>query len=627
MTEAYLYEKLVNRKNRYRKKSLLTEALQNYRAIAEVNGCFVSQTSSYVDIALSESSTPQFLFGLSAVKFTNSDYCDYIAFIDRIEPNNFNVNQNEAEYQYYRLYITIDWWSTIMYNWAPAKFEEICNSIEGNVERAHLDDIEKIPQELGGGFRYSLDNTVLEAEEFTSKYINQSHPLNKFNEYSDGGTYNDNMQFLYVFINPTGSTFEEQIEDSGFTLFDFHGRLYTAPLVVGVLPFINGHMPRSIWHNSDRELVIDDKQLLTKFTSDDIVYMYLSNVAPCKYARGVDTDGKDFVDFYGNLTESEVPIRAGIVGVGRVSDGNYCAMWCVNYIKANPINLKDIIDKFNRDNYLHLWLSKDTPQIPQTYGEYLLHNPKFNSSIYNTIYIHNNGENMIVDYNHYNMVGDSYIIYEQSNAGSGGCIYRMSNGLYSGESINTIMVGNDGIFKSVKTVDDLEINRAYNSMINNLVKGSSRGAKISVMPLSLTSSFLGAMNAVGVINQFSEDLTGLRDVLEGHIGGVIAGVNNMIMKDTANVVLKTPYNATTILKHLALYGYNTYLHPHEVLKGHERKYFNYIKTNNANVNIPYCSTDIKLALEEMFNNGVWLWNNVEEFMNYEVPNYPIIMEE
>ena len=82
----------------------------------------------------------------------------------------------------------------------------------------------------------------------------------------------------------------------------------------------------------------------------------------------------------------------------------------------------------------------------------------------------------------------------------------------------------------------------------------------------------------------------------------------------------------TILKDLALYGYTTYLHPHEILEEHERKYFNYLKLNNAELILTDFNSEIKLHIEEMFNNGVWLWNTNENFANFEVPNYPKLMD-
>ena len=65
------------------------------------------------------------------------------------------------------------------------------------------------------------------------------------------------------------------------------------------------------------------------------------------------------------------------------------------------------------------------------------------------------------------------------------------------------------------------------------------------------------------------------------------------------------------------YGYNTVLQLDEVYKNHRRKYFNYIQTEECDVNgVPL---DIAQDIEEMFNSGVHLWSG--EVENWEVPNW------
>ena len=65
------------------------------------------------------------------------------------------------------------------------------------------------------------------------------------------------------------------------------------------------------------------------------------------------------------------------------------------------------------------------------------------------------------------------------------------------------------------------------------------------------------------------------------------------------------------------YGYNTVLQLDEVYVNHRRKYFNYIQTEECDVNgVPL---DIANDLENMFNSGVHLWSGkVEE---WEVANW------
>ena len=65
------------------------------------------------------------------------------------------------------------------------------------------------------------------------------------------------------------------------------------------------------------------------------------------------------------------------------------------------------------------------------------------------------------------------------------------------------------------------------------------------------------------------------------------------------------------------YGYNTVLQLDQVYKYHKRQNFNYIQTEDCDINgVPL---DIANDLENMFNSGVHLWSG--EVENWEVPNW------
>ena len=83
----------------------------------------------------------------------------------------------------------------------------------------------------------------------------------------------------------------------------------------------------------------------------------------------------------------------------------------------------------------------------------------------------------------------------------------------------------------------------------------------------------------------------------------------------------TKVEREVILKHLAMYGYNTFLEPHTILEEHKRKYFNYIQTVDCELTTPSLNEDIRNDIQAMFNKGVWLWQTYEQFGNFEVPNW------
>ena len=617
MTQALLFKTLVTRSNRYRKRAELLRALEAPSYTVNVSGCFVSQTSSYVDIELNDQETPVKLFEISAIKFTNTDYTDYIAFVDGIEPNNFNTNDNAL---YYRLYITIDWWSTIMLNDEDgSKIERICSELEGNVERAHVNDCE-----LGE------DNNFHK----TLRYTTKSAEVRSFKTKNDLYAYLTevpNRKFLWILSN-RGVTTDVAGYSVGGRVVPFQYNLYILPLFTCEL------FGRDLT-NIEAGLVnigqIGAGQLNMPNCVDDrqAIMMYVSDYCP-------------FYDYERNYVVLDFETTADLNAYQRtkfslLGDNNEAYAFSI-YRTDELLNLQPLqfygyrVNSFN--DYVIKTFKNNVVTIPINYDSYLATIAKIDYAPYTETLLVVDGvvEEILTE------LVTTDIIFEYSVEPSEGGIYAhfkydLYNDVYSPS--NYLLVSANNAFPPMSINDEFTATTRMTSTLKQLgaffslggSAGKTAGKFVSgdiVGGIASSSNLIGeGLQSVGSYFDTASKVKQLSLLGEN---GYKASASNLIQYFTPNMIgVFSPIDTDrrVILKDLSLYGYNTYLHPHEVLIGHERKFFNYIKTNNANANIPTYPTDVRLAIEEMFNNGVWLWNDTDQFMNFEVPNYPIIMED
>lgn len=611
MTNAFLYTNLVNRKNRYRKRSELLYAIEDYQLRTVVSGCYVSQTSSYVDIEVQNREVPALLFKYSAVRFTNTDYTDYIAFIDRIEPNNFNDITKDV--LFYRLYITIDWWSTIMLNDETGNdIARICRELEGNVERAHVDDVEVTAGIAFADMKYTTDLPEVNIARFKriSNRIGDSKTW--LYVYSSKRVIPEYTSTHYI-STPITEIGDKEIR-SAVNMYlccvdgDVHNASYQLKRIGSDEVF-------------NKRIEFLSTGVLDGFADSSIVGVYACNYMPFNIIDDyIDlTGGEPIFDtsdgaIYNNLHAIDFS------GLGETNFVNVAAPILARKMPSSKLKASDYDVKTKATVFY--------TATPNSYDEYLTSITKQYFAPYTNVTVEKNNEVVVIDTAY---IENVYLCeYNVCPQISGFVLYHPSL-RQQGESAYSVIIDNTR-YERTSTNDNFTKLSAISSSLNFIGKAFSiTGKTVDDFTSGTAGGIIGGVGNIpqavsNGMGQYSKWAQILRD---GEDGTKI--INNSASNEISPLrVVKTEVyedDKKTILKDLALYGYNTYLHPHEVLTAHERKYFNYIKTNNAVVNVSSYSEDIRLSLEEMFNNGVWLWNDHIAFMNYEVPNYPIIMEE
>ena len=568
-------------------------AMNSYKPVIDVYGCVVTNTSSYVDVMFTQDNSID-INVFSYLKVSDEvNRSIYFGYIDRVEPNNFN---KEDENLYFRIYFTVDWWTTLCQNEVP-NVDNFLAKLEGNVERAHVNDVKR----SGSYFNANLDYTLREAEFRVSKFQRREKRIGT-------GKY-----FLYVL----SSKDVDYKNPSCYT--KLHNKEIPYPLHLYIIPLFDCNI-RYNW-NRDGAIVVKSYFNTTsnyptiplpEYLTDRSIYsIYCTDVCPC-----YDPDN-NALNYYG--------VDEGYF-VGDVkhwySDDLSIATTFSIFDGAQIIAYKTI-GEVNSINYQGTFTIGSKAFLkPDNYQTYLLTITKQYFAPYSFTYISGNGEIPIDTVKHtgyfsYNIIPSTGTIgfYLQNET-----LYEEAKYKYINDGVYEILGENDSITALKKVSASLRAVSGYKNFIEGFVSTISGG-----------SVFSGGVNAG--LSGLSSMASGAIDYAQLAVGGdsgyqTSSTAISRYLKPTSVVELEL-YSSeiSSLQKDLALYGYNTYLHPHEILENHKRKYFNYIKLNNASINVTNLQTEIKLQLEEMFNNGVWIWNTVEEFGNFEVPNYPILMEQ
>lgn len=619
MPNAKFYKNFITREKRFANRTAFNAASAKPNFNADVVGCFITNTSSYVDIEFNVQEDAKILNSFSYIIFDNilNSY-SYCAFIDRVEPNNFNF-QNEYEAFAYRIFITVDWWSTIMMNdLNEIEIPAIKSSLEGNVERAHINDVVKV----NNVFKADLSNTLIEGEFSVNRYIKTSKNIfQKTNDYIAGTPTEGRLRWLYILCNKEYGN-PPQVTLKSSTTFICHDKYFTTAHQVYVLPLGDPDIIKTQFNVRYKFAGRDDKVFNIGgvirpdgLTDSSIYAMFISDY--CPFYKG---DG--FIEIDWGVISDEAYANFGFGDLAQIYDTTKSAIKLPKNVKAFSVNA----NQFNVTTKGNLSITK-----PENYNDYIENNiikSKFYPYTFNTIlkgevelpldeeYI-DNSLDLLFEIN-MDGLGSSYIIYSYSP-------------LLVGED-KYISLVDRGAFPTSKQDDFFTRANAWNTQIQALGKTSfgllsSVGSVLTQNRGSLVSQAMGSFHDVN--NLITAGINYARLKRDGENGTKILPNSYSNYLDVVRIIKREPYKVdkASLLKDLALYGYNTFLHPHVVLEDHKRKYFNYIKCNNAKVLANNYNTEIRLQIEEMFNNGVWLWNTSDKFGEFEVPNYPIIMDE
>lgn len=605
MQTVYLYEKGCTRKIRFSEKRFLNSYLQNQTPLElEIEGCIITKSTGYFDFRLEDVGKSISIQKYSYIKYLpvdgSIDSDLYFMFIDRIEVNNFN----NADSNYYRCYFTIDWWSTII-----SRYDNIKDKIEGEIFRCHINDIDRDRKPF-------LDYTLDSAEYIVGKQERNTIKL--------GG----DRKFLYVYSTKRVSTTEPSYRYISNPYFLVGDKSISSALnlyIVGLFPrevdslydsIINGKY--RIKDNTSQPPSIIERTVTGNcigqtdgLADSSVVGIYCSNYMPF----GSEIDGVFTMDLYDeNLLEvftgQTIPdIQA--LDFGGLGDRNYvnCALPILRDIPPTIINPNDY--NIKTKNNMNI-------QIPTTYEEYLDNCiVKTFFAPYTFVTLEKNGNHIVLDTAYitnsnlceYNIIPNmsGYVVYAPSERRKGETAYSL--------------LKDDGLYERGSTNDDYTQLGKIASMIKFSVQSVNTMGKSGNV---VEGVFNAGEITANYIEQHSNWEKRLRDgddgtrVVTGSIGEFVSPLVLGITKPLDDEM-------RVIRKDLALYGYNTNLHPHQALN-QPRRYFNYIKTTKCFVLDNSYNEEVRNDISNMFNGGVWLWNTSEEFGNFEVPNYPLSME-
>lgn len=593
--------------------SLMNTGYRTYSL--EVSGCPITSSQSYIDIELDYNPySPIEPTKFSYIKIVDEGTTTYFCFIDRIEPNNFNTSDNR---KYYRIYYTVDWWTTFCYD-GTINTTKLVEKLEGNVERAHVNDVKKV----ASNFFPDLSNTLLTPEFNISRFSKTLYPI--------GG----DKYFLYVISSVTN----DLSNPTPYTILGDRDIPY--PLYLYIIPLFEcniiyqfqrgGSVIERVFNAHKSPSGSDDYEIpLPEDITDRSVFgIYCTNICnnydesrnAIIYHGGEDYKFNseywysDMVGVHYGTDDEPLGDALGIVKSFSTHEGsNRCVAYQVQgYVNHNLLKCSDFGVKH----------AGSRVNISTTFEEYknnivkCYFAPYTFTSIVSTSTIPIDTAYSVDVFAYYNIIP------------SIGCVgLSLQNSRLSGESKYVYIM--DGAYTVLGVNDDITTMRQIASTFK--LYGSYLNVSTSLASIFKGGSYAmgggGILSGVGSIAEHTAYAKELE--VRGETGYSLQSqaLSRYMNKTAVSVVQPIASENEALKTDLALYGYNTFLHPHEILENHKRKYFNYIKLNNASINVTNLQTEIKLQLEEMFNNGVWLWNTIEEFGNFEVPNYPMIMEE
>lgn len=618
MQKVRMYVNGCTRKIRFNNVTALNNYLSSQTPLElEIEGCVITDATGYFDfkaplngMSLALSTYSYVVIELNDGAYENSNY---YAFIDKIDINNFN-NQ---EGNYYRCYFTIDWWTTI-----GLTTNEIKKSLEGEVVRAHILDINN---SWHPNLAYTLDDPEIEVD----KYIRSSTKVN------------GEQKWLYVFS--TKPTFGEDnyasspsfiIGDkkiaSSICCYLSHIKLdkITEPTITAkyIINAFSGPLGAPVPTQEHYERDLNGVPTADALSDSSIVSIYITDYLPFEYEEEngritsiLLTEESGFNTWYQVDEELNMTNFAGVTG---------------DLVDVGAPILKDIPSKQLNANDFNIKLRGNTEfRKPQTYEEYLENNiSKSFFAPYNYTSLEKNGKRVIIDtayidsdyiceYNICPMIS-GYVVYAPSTRKVGEAAYSVieDSSAYERTSTNDNFTKLSAMSSSIGWLGKTLTGVALGATIG-MTGGAGALARAGV---ATAGALTGAVSSG--ISEHSKWNKTLRDGEDGT--KIVSGASSDYISPLQLVSTKVfDSEMLKVRKDLALYGYNTYLHPHEVFEEkHLRKYFNYIKTVDCDVAIPLLNESVRKDIESMFNNGVWLWNTDEEFGNFEVPNYPLIME-
>lgn len=627
MTTIKLFSSKISKYNRPAEYRVLKKIIEEEGFERSVFGCVVTGATGYVDVefpdtySLADINSFNYIISYgSEIKNRPSLY----AFIDRVEISNFNPHENLCSY---RFYFSIDYWAvalaTSYYSGDFPTF--IYDYIEGEVQRAHVNDIRIVGEDI----RPDLSNTIFEAEEKVSDTYEYTYNLLNYWDNGKNSLFGGSC-FIYINIVPTEWSVSGEIASLADYEYGVDGLNRRSIGMVAFAPIHVGSVrDYYVEDTTGRKFGADNIPIGLKpqeLTDDRIISIIVSDIPPTEYVTSEIVDGKHVFIFHSDNTigNTDLYIKKKKIGAIVPPVGEFLISSLYEPKHLNLAFLWGEIYDDNRYKYNPIW-SRDTlsydnqyPDGDISYNEYLEKCIiKLRSPVYQPQRLYHNGDYVVIrsdicygdisvqlDY----ATGAIYanIPTEQAN-NAPTCVYKL---------------GRDSKIAPYYTYDDIGNFKTVNSLGEQITSALGKGAV----------SYFAEKNPSRAISNLDEARAGTQSLNVAmnpanylSVQGTTSFDFDSSMYQTSYVV-NVPVNIDSIAKNLALYGYNTNLHPHDIMRKHRREKFNYIKIVDTKFSLPYLPSEAISYIEEMFNNGVWLWWNYDDNYGwYEQTNRPKII--
>lgn len=550
--------------------------------------------------------------------FVDNDVLDdFYGFIDRIEENNFNTNS-------FRVFFTVDWWSTIQYNYENS--DSLLKHIRGTVARAHVNDWK---DNGDGTISIDLSNTDNRIEEEVVAWRNQSAVVCDSMLDSRAPDISDDeripVQFLYVLFKR--NTEEVPQTEHPCISHDSTGDLtIPVPYGVAIIPAYRGKFLLFNLNNGDDYYNGSVTTYpVTCITGVTPVIMFIS------YNFGGDwTLKKDGNNYYIHFNENVNALKSFDVDTGD-SGVAYGVMYKdipPSLIPNNNVIADSFVPysdtKFDKSSVNISWF-KDKGMAKAISEPYIICGLSGQKS---GVMIHpqymNSSDNIevIMSLN----TGTPYVVVNDNSYTGLSCVFGLPGD-------NTFVVWTE------QTAMDERLARfnAISSVLQPIISG--------VKDLTTSGFRAGADFISGDITSAINNITQQPFNLAQRGIEITRGVmtSQIVFRNLAlggNVQLSPNYEGATfavgafkenvlyplyndnwaeIKEHLRLYGYTTYLEPRDILTDHVRSNFNFIKCDYCYFDnyvvpkygeLPYLSLndEIKNSILQMFMDGVFLFN-------------------
>lgn len=537
-------------------------------------------------------------------------------------------------------------------NWYYILVNSLNVDFHGQCVRAHVNDLKENPQIINA-YKPDLSNTLHKPEEQVSSmgYTANCKRIFPFEGY----------RYVYIVINnpkQTGISYPSgKKQQTIFSSFENNDNLVCPQLILigilgnnGKISFAtkgttepcfdsNGNILESYITNfEDIQTDVITNMLVTEIPMFPNINCRVQKANNGYYFELVERTFNEGLSNQYTVTPDDVTFKVTFDNLAGMPTYAMC---------FSELNTSVGIVKF--DNQLEdfkIYSLNSTIKPKNDYNDYIKNGiVKMHLSDYNVCYISDN----FIDYND---MGDNngdfnFLVIASINMSLTSIDYYLYQTRYSQGYSN-------GFSETINTSFTPVVTRSYFDRYDLSIASLNASKKITNSGFDVTNA------AIGTVSSFVGGLTNPKKLASSIVGTVQGGVNtarsvvnldytkkieNLTLEKTQgqitngristnvplgyySIIARPSYNSYNFLSLnnegikqltplLHRYGYNTVLQLDEVYKNHRRKYFNYIQTEECDVNgVPL---DIAQDIEEMFNSGVHLWSG--EVENWEVPNW------